>query len=116
IGDTVRVKKGLVHAEITVEAAPWVSLNQVTLYLDGKEWKRWAVPPSTSVVRFRGKADVKVTHDSYLVVRAEGPDVLATVIGDRSRFDVRPLALTNPIFLDTSGNGVFDAPLGHGAH
>jgi hypothetical protein len=29
---------------------------------------------------------------------------------------VHPFALTNPIFLDTNGNGKYDPPLPHGTH
>ncbi len=41
---------------------------------------------------------------------------LAPVVGDRLRFDVRPIALTNPVFLDVDGNGKYDPPEKHGAH
>lgn len=116
IGDTVRVRKGRVRAEITVEAAPWVSISTVKLYVNGQEYKGWKVLPSPSVVRFSGGTDLSITRDSYVVLRVDGDKVLAPIIGDRKRFDVHPLAITNPIFLDVDGNGRFDAPLAHGTH
>ena len=116
IGDIARVKVGHAQAQIVVQAAPWVSVSSVTLYVNGQEYKRWPVAPSTSVIRFTGKADIAVSRDAYAVVRVDGDQVLAPIIGDRTRFDVRPLALTNPIFLDVNGNGLFDAPLAHGGH
>jgi hypothetical protein len=50
------------------------------------------------------------------VVRVDGDEPLAPVVGDRNRFDVRPLALTNPVFLDVDGNGKYDPPSPHGPH
>jgi hypothetical protein len=45
-----------------------------------------------------------------VVVRVDGDQPLAPIVGDLTRFDVRPFALTNPIFFDVDGNGKYDAP------
>ena len=45
IGDLVPARGGKAHAEVTVQAAPWVVVDRVTLYLVGQEAKRWTVPP-----------------------------------------------------------------------
>ena len=111
-GDLVRVGEGQkrVKAHIEVQAAPWVTVSRVTVYLGGREFKRIAVPASTDVVRLVGDIDVPLTRDDYLVVRVDGDKPLAPIVGDLIRFDVRPMALTNPIFFDVDGNGRFDAP------
>jgi hypothetical protein len=57
-----------------------------------------------------------VARDGWLVVRVDGNEPLAPVVGDRKRFDVRPLAVTNPVFLDVDGNGKYDPPEKHGTH
>lgn len=114
IGELVRVAAGKVRVEIEVEAAPWVTVNVVTLYLNGQDYKKWQVPRSTQVMRFRTALEVAVGRDSYVVARVDGDEPMAPVIGDRSRFDVRPLALTNPIFLDANGDGVFTPLYPHG--
>jgi hypothetical protein len=116
IGDVALAQKGEAKAEIEVRAAPWVSVSNVTLYLDGHEMKRWKLPASQEVVRMRESADVRVTRDAWMVVRVDGDEPLAPVVGDRKRFDVRPLALTNPVFLDVDGNGKYDPPEKHGPH
>ncbi|MDB4968612.1 MAG: hypothetical protein JWN44_4301 [Myxococcales bacterium] len=122
IGDVARAVGGAAKVEIEVRAAPWVSVSRVTLYVDGNEVKRWKVargggaPGAAEAVRFRESWDVKLKRDGWTVVRVDGDEPLAPVVGDRKRFDVRPLAVTNPVFLDVDGNGKFDAPVGHGGH
>jgi hypothetical protein len=116
IGDLVPVVGGKTRAEIEVQAAPWVSVSDVWLYVNGIEQHRWQVAPSGDAVRFRAGLDLAVERDSYVVVRVAGDRPLAPVVGDMRRFDVRPFALTNPVFLDVNGNGAFDAPLRHGTH
>ena len=116
LGDLARAPGGKARAEIEVQAAPWVSVSTVTLYVNGQEVKRWKVAPSTDPVRFREGWDVESARDGWVVVRVDGDKPLAPVVGDWKHFDVRPLALTNPVFLDVDGNGVYDPPIPHGQH
>ena len=51
-----------------------------------------------------------------MLVRVEGDRPLAPVVGGGKDVVVHPFALTNPIFLDTNGNGKYDAVLPHGSH
>jgi hypothetical protein len=74
------------------------------------------VPASEAPSRFHERFDVTLPRDSWIVVRVDGDQPLAPVVGDRKRFDVRPLALTNPVFLDIDGNGKYDPPQHHGPH
>jgi hypothetical protein len=78
--------------------------------VNGAEAKRWDVGASTERIRFREVFDVTVQRDAYVVVRVDGDRPLAPVVGDTRRFEVRPLALTNPVFLDVDGNGQYDSP------
>src|SRR5205814_925530 len=43
IGDVANARSGKVTAEVTVQAAPWVSVSTVTLIQSGREVKRWSV-------------------------------------------------------------------------
>jgi hypothetical protein len=115
-GDVAAAAGGHARVEVTVQAAPWVSLSMVRIYLNGVEDQRATVPPSTDVVRFRGQFDVTTKQDGWVVVRADGDRPLAPIVGDERHFDVRPLAVTNPVLLDVDGNGRYDAPIVHGAH
>jgi hypothetical protein len=111
-GDLVRVGSGQKHvtAHIEVQAAPWVTVSSVTVYLGGHEIMRIPVAPSTDTTRLAQNFDVPIDRDDYLVVRVDGDKPMAPIIGDLTRFDVRPFALTNPIFFDVDGNGKFDPP------
>ena len=113
IGDLVLARGGKARADIEVQSAPWVSVDRVTLYLNGREAKRWSVPPSTAVVRFHETLEVTATQDSYLVVRVDGEKSLSPVVGDGKTFTAYPFALTNPIFLDVDGDGQYRANLKH---
>ncbi len=110
IGDLVTVRSGRARAEIEVQAAPWVSVNRVTLYQDGRVEKVWAVPRGGAPIRFRASHDVGVGRDGYLVARVDGDEPLTPVVGDLGRFRVFPFALTNPVFLDADGDGRYTRP------
>lgn len=116
VGDLVRAPQGVLRGEIEVQAAPWVSVNLVMLYVNGHEEQRIDVPRSTERVRLKKSFTLTVKQDVYVVARVDGDQPLAPVVGDRQRFDVRPLALTNPVFLDVDGNGAYDPPARHGSH
>lgn len=116
IGDVAPAKDGHAKVNLEVRAAPWITVSSVTLYVNGKEVNRWKVPKSVDPVRFKASYDVTVQRDGWLVARVDGDEPMAPVVGDRVRFDVRPLALTNPVFLDVDGNGKYDPPEKHGPH
>jgi hypothetical protein len=114
IGDLVAAPGGTALAEIEVQAAPWVSVDRVTLYVNGREAKRWPVPASSAAVRFHEKVEVSSPgSDGYVVVRVDGEKPLTPVVGDGKKFTVYPLALTNPVFLDVDGDGRYLAHLKH---
>ena len=100
--------------DITVQAAPWIAVNRVVVYLNGAEAKRWIVPASESVVRFHQSFEVTTPRDGWVVVRVDGDKSLAPVVGDRKTFTAYPFALTNPVFLDVDGDGKYRAGLPHG--
>src|SRR5262249_48650754 len=116
IGDVAAARGGDAKVELEVRAAPWVSVSSATLYVDGHEAHRWKVDKSAQVVRLRDTFPVHVARDAGGVLRVDGDEPMAPVVGDRKRFDVRPLALTNPVFLDVDGNGKYDPPEKHGPH
>ena len=119
MGDLVPAPGGKATLDIQVDAAPWISVSRVILYVSGKEAKRWAVPKSQEVVRFHVRHDITLPSsavDGYAVVRVDGDKILAPVVGDNRTFAVYPLALTNPIFFDVNGNSRYDPEHAHGPH
>jgi hypothetical protein len=114
IGDLVLARGGKATVDIEVQAAPWVSVDRVTLYLNGQEVKRWTVAPGAGPVRFHEKFDVSTPRDGYVVVRVDGEKSLSPVVGDGKTFTAYPFALTNPVFLDVDGDGKYRTGLPHG--
>jgi hypothetical protein len=120
IGDIAPAPGGKATAEITVRAAPWISVSRVIVYVAGKEVKRWDIAEPAAgkeeIQRFHSMLDLDVPHDTYAIVRVEGDGSLSPVVGGGKDINVHPFALTNPIFLDANGNGKYDPPLPHGSH
>jgi hypothetical protein len=120
IGDIAPAPGGKATAEITVRAAPWISVSRVIVYVAGKEVKRWDIAEPANgkeeIQRFHSMLDLDVPHDTYAIVRVEGDGSLSPVVGGGKDINVHPFALTNPIFLDANGNGKYDPPLPHGSH
>lgn len=118
IGDLVPARGGKAEAEIVVRAAPWISVERVTLYLNGRELKRWPIGTGSGgerpVERFHEKFQVQTPADGYVVVRVDGDKPLTPVVGDGKTFTAYPFALTNPVFLDVDGDGKYRASLPHG--
>jgi len=110
IGDVALAREGHADIEIDVQAAPWVTVSTVTVYLDGKALPPIAVPKAITPNRLHTTVPVTFSRDAYVVVRVDGDKPLSPIIGDERRFDVRPFALSNPIFFDYDGNGRYDAP------
>jgi hypothetical protein len=116
IGDLVPAPGGKASLDIEVDAAPWISVSRVILYVSGKEAKRWPIPESQEVVRLHLTHTIDLAMDGYAVVRVDGDRIMAPIVGDNHGFGVYPLALTNPIFFDVNGNGRYDQEHPHGQH
>jgi len=115
MGDLVPARGGKARAEITVQAAPWVSVEHVQLIVNGKPEKRWDLPPGgTAAMRFHEAFDFEIQKDSYVLVRVDGEKPLTPVVGDRKTFTAYPFALTNPVFLDVDGDGRYTTVAKHG--
>lgn len=115
MGDLVPARGGKVRADITVQAAPWVSVDHVQLIVGGKPAKRWDLPAGgTAALRFHEVFELDVKADSYVLVRVDGDKSLTPVVGDRKTFTAYPFALTNPVFLDVDGDGRYASGAVHG--
>jgi len=116
IGDLAAIPDHRAHLHVSVSAAPWVPVDRVTIYLDGRIHEVVPVARSADPVRVAFDRTIEVAGDGYLVIRVDGPaGGLAPVAGGpRHRLPV--LAITNPIFLDVGGDGRFDPPRPHGPH
>lgn len=110
IGDQVTVQGGKVSVHVVADAAGWVDLSRVQLYRNG------ALVREFNVDRKRHPAlDQTISFDApgdgWLVAVAVGDRELPTaVIGEVFAGKTRPLAFTNPIWIDRDGDGKIVIP------
>ncbi len=116
-GDSFTVRDGTLDIWIKVQSAPWVSVDEVRVIINGE--RKITLPVKASreqILKFQDKISLNIKHDSYIAIEVVGKETLFPVVQRRLKidgYDSRPLpyALTNPIFVDVDGNGKFDSPL-----
>jgi hypothetical protein len=114
LGDTVEAAGGKVTGQLEVQAAPWIDVKRIFLFVNGHVAEHWIVPHMRNVTRLDARFEIQVDHDAYVVALVQGDRPLAPIAGEFGGFRVYPVALTNPIFVDVDGNGKYDAPLATG--
>jgi hypothetical protein len=112
MGQLAPAPKGRARLDIEVQAAPWVDVRRLEVFVNGeRRGKAIDVPVSRDKVRFRGSIDLRVNEDAWVVVLARGDASLEPVVGKRAGGPSPvPLAITNPIFLDHNLDGKYVAP------
>jgi len=107
-----RRRRGRVEltVEVTVSAPSWIGLDSLTLYVGGDAWgDPTPIPGRADGVRLEQTFKVPVTRDSFIVALARGSSPSTPVVNSPSS-PLMPLALTNPVWIDTNGNGRYDPP------
>ncbi len=116
-GDSFTAEDGKVDIRINVESAPWVSVSEVRLILNGKRKIVFPVDDQKDpVMKFSGRLSLPLDKDCTIAAEIIGNKSLFPVHQARARDGLRenatlPYAVTNPIFIDVDGNGKFDPPL-----
>lgn len=116
-GDMFTVGDGKVDISVDVESAPWISVGEVRLIINGR--RRIVFPvdgQSGPVLKFSGRISLPLEKDSYIAAEVLGNKSLFPVHQARARGGLRENAtiaygVTNPVFIDADGNGRFDPPL-----
>ena len=109
IGDVVKPRhKGQVTVDITADAPGWMSLDTVQLFVDGVSHQKWAVKGGQRPL-FNATVTLPVTSDTWIVVVAGGKKPLPPdVVGEYSHtggYEMLPFAITNPVYVDSNGDG-----------
>jgi len=116
-GDTFTAKSGKVKAAVRVWGAPWVEVSEVRLIVNGeRKLERPVEAKPGSGTKFKENLSLTVDKDSYVILEVVGRKTLYPVHQEQQRSGrledaAVPYALTNPIFIDFDGNGVFDPPV-----
>jgi hypothetical protein len=115
-GDILTAKGGKIELSVKVTSAPWVSVDEVRLIVNGERKFVFPVKAAEKTLeKFRQQISLSLDRDAALVVEVLGKKTLYPAV-QRQTIDglpvnaVLPYALTNPIFVDVDGNGKFDAP------
>jgi len=99
-------KPGKLDLHVTVRAANWISVTTLTVLGPGNTvLATRTIPSSTQVVRFDETIALDVTRDGYAIIRVDGDRPMAPNVGDIGSFLVYPMAVTNPIWIDSDGDG-----------
>jgi hypothetical protein len=100
IGATVM--GGVFELQIAVEAATWVDVDTLTIYLNGEAYHQQSIRPGSRV-----KLPMNLAKDSYVVAQVTGqPDGLYQMVAP----GFTPFAFSNPIFIDADADGAWAAP------
>ncbi len=105
-GETVSVKSTTVSLALKIRAANWVATTSFTILgPGGATLATRKLAQTTNVVRFDELVPLELKGDGYVIVRVDGDRAMAPNVGDVGAFLVYPLAITNPIWVDTDGDG-----------
>ena len=123
-GDSIAAPRGQVILEIRVQCANWLDINRVQVFVNGRPRedlnftrREKALHFRNDVVKFEAEIPLHLESDAHVIVAAAGEDLqLGRVMGPR--FGKRiPIAVANPIFVDTDADGfqangdLLDVPL-----
>ncbi len=130
LGGIVKSADGRVRLRIRVRTPAWIPVDEVRIIANGFQVAAFDATTTPGLrplpadfqstgrtLRFLATVPLTVTQDTYLIVEAGAklpPDIntLPTPPAIMSIIEpnVVPEAITNPIFIDRDGNGVFDPP------
>ncbi len=106
LGDTVKATGGKVKLKLRIRAATWVSTSHLTvLGARGSVLATRSLTTTSDVVRFDDTLELDAPKDGYVIVRVDGDRPMAPNVGDIASWQVYPLAITNPIWIDADGDG-----------
>jgi hypothetical protein len=111
-GDDVIAPGGKLNISVRVQCPNWFDIDRVQVFISGRPDPKLNFTRRTGgerfesgVVRFQHEFLVEVGQDAHLVVAAIGENSsLGLVMGPTYGKD-KPVAVSNPIFVDTNGDG-----------
>lgn len=117
-----------VHVSLRLQAASWVKVDVVRLLVDGHVVKSWNVASANGAPASLFQIDdvpVTVTADAAITAEAEGATPLPSwmvgeflldpqlimICGNPAQPGMIPFGVTNPVFVDADGDGIFRAAM-----
>ena len=103
-GDTVSTRRGPLAVRVEVRAPAWIDVDRVSILVDGVGVLERPTNGSAPL-RFAETLSIPLARDGFVIVRVDGDRPMAPVIGDGDRFQVFPVAITKPIWVDFDDDG-----------
>ena len=109
-GGTTTAPRGRVRVVLRVEAAPWVPVREVRLVVGGEVHTTWAARDlDRGVVRLGRALEIPLRDDTWILAEAgqplDAPETPEEGIYGSLAPGFAPIAFTNPVYVDRSGNG-----------
>ena len=111
-GDTVRAPDGKVRLQVRVQCPNWFDIDRVQILVNGRPDQLFNFTRATTpgpfgegVVKFDRKIEVKLDGDAHLIVVAVGENSKLGEVMGPERGEMKPIAVSNPIYVDVDGNG-----------
>jgi hypothetical protein len=111
-GDTLRSEAGRVSLQIRVQCPNWFDVDRVQVFVNGRPdpalnftRRDHAGMFTRDVVRFDQTVSVTLDRDAHLIVATVGEGSNLGLVMGPDHAERRPIAVTNPIFVDVDGGG-----------
>jgi hypothetical protein len=90
-----------VPVKVEIWAPAWIGLDELTLYVGGQPWgKPVPIPGRVDGLRLQQTVHVRVNRDTFIIAVVRGSDSSGVL-----RAGLKPIALTNPVWIDFDGDG-----------
>lgn len=105
MGGLAAATAGRAAVEVAVESASWIPADRLRVFVDGRPRVTLRLPGGQT--RFAIRLAVPCPHDCFILAAADGDTDLGPVLAHTAESTPRPIAVTNPIYFDADGDGVF---------
>lgn len=106
MGGTTKATNGRAQIDIKIQAPKWIPVDWLEIYVDGRKQKRIPIR-GEKVVRYEKTHTIKCNKDCFVVAMTGSDKSLAPIVSTWRKRNPKPIALTNPIFLDVDGDGQY---------
>ncbi len=111
MGDTITDGDGTVDLALRIEAIPEIDVAFFKVLVNCDQVATVATSSPGAVVKYDGTISVEVTADAHIVVLGFGIQPMPRGLRSANP-STSARFISNPVFVDTDGNGQFDAPGG----
>ncbi len=109
-GDLVAGGDGLVDLNIRVDAPAWVDVSQVRAFANGSIVAESNIGLSGAETHVQMNESLAIYQDTWIVVVVTGREPLDEIAEGVGGEPVRPVAFSNPVWIDFDLDGQFDLP------